>query len=154
MGVRGVGGFFVHWVPLVSRCCRPHAQMASSTGTIVIPYSEIEYLTHAGTLFSSWRSNIPSCTNSCRCRISIRSVISGMLRRSSLVRMGPSSSLHRIVPFQRPSITDSIASIGQGEISFFETGMVVSWLHFCTDNFVTTTFCISGSSVSVYSPKQ
>jgi hypothetical protein len=45
-----------------------------------------------------------------------------MLRCSSLVRIGPSHSRHRIVPFHRPSITDNIASIGHGEISFFETG--------------------------------
>jgi hypothetical protein len=53
---------------------------------------------------------------------SIRSVISGMLRRSSLVRMGPFDSRQRMVPFQRPSITDNMASIGHGESSFFETG--------------------------------
>jgi len=45
-----------------------------------------------------------------------------MLLLSSLVRIGPSSKRHRIVPFHRPSITESIASIGHGEISFFETG--------------------------------
>jgi hypothetical protein len=46
-----------------------------------------------------------------------------MLRRSSLVRIGLSNSRHRIVPFQRPSTTDSMASIGHGDISFFETGI-------------------------------
>src|SRR5580704_7560297 len=69
---------------------------------------------------------MPFCTSSCRCRISILSVIPGMLRRSSLVRMGPSDSLHRIVPFQRPSITESMASMGHWGISFFETAI----LHF------------------------
>jgi hypothetical protein len=29
-----------------------------------------------------------------------------------------------MVPFQRPSMTESIASMGQAESSFFETGMV------------------------------
>ncbi|ORV52776.1 hypothetical protein AWC05_25315 [Mycobacterium florentinum] len=62
---------------------------------------------------ASWRSMIPASTSSCRCRISIRSVMPGMLRRNSAVRIGPSDSRHRIVPFQRPSITDSAASIGQ-----------------------------------------
>jgi hypothetical protein len=46
-----------------------------------------------------------------------------MLRRSSLVRIGPLDSRHKIVPFHRPSTTDSIASMGHGEISFFETGI-------------------------------
>jgi hypothetical protein len=46
-----------------------------------------------------------------------------MLRRSSLVRSGPSNNRHRMVPFQRPSMTDSMASIGHGDISFFETGI-------------------------------
>jgi hypothetical protein len=50
---------------------------------------------------------------------------SGMLRRNSLVRKGPSESLQRIVPFQRPSTTDSMASIGQADISFFDTGIFV-----------------------------
>jgi len=31
---------------------------------------------------------------------------------------GPLVSRHRMVPFQRPSTTDSIASMGHGEISF------------------------------------
>lgn len=52
----------------------------------------------------------------------MRSVMPGMLRRSSLVRMGRSERRHRMVPFQRPSMTDSMASMGQGEISFFDTG--------------------------------
>lgn len=51
----------------------------------------------------------------------MRSGISGMLRRNSLVRKGPSSNPQRIVPFHRQSITDSMASIGQSEISFFDT---------------------------------
>jgi hypothetical protein len=55
--------------------------------------------------------------------LNIRSVIPGMLRRNSFVRIGPSNSRHRIVPFQRPSTTDSMASIGHGDISFFETGI-------------------------------
>jgi hypothetical protein len=46
-----------------------------------------------------------------------------MLRRNSLVRKGPSESRHRIVPFQRPSMTDNMASIGQADISFFDTGI-------------------------------
>lgn len=73
-----------------------------------------------------WRlRRIPSCTSSCKWRISIRSVIPGMLWRSSLVRIGPSDRRHRIVPFQRPSMIDSMASMGQAEHSFFETG--ISW---------------------------
>jgi hypothetical protein len=57
-------------------------------------------------------------------------VIPGMLRRSSLVRMGPSNSRHRIVPFQRPSTTESMASIGHGDISFFETDIRdTSWVN-------------------------
>lgn len=48
----------------------------------------------------------------------------GMLRLSSLVRMGPSERRHRIVPFHRPSITDSMASTGHADNSFFETGMI------------------------------
>jgi len=70
---------------------------------------------------ASWRSITPAATNSCRCRISIRSVISGMLRRSSAVRIGPSASRHKMVPFQRPSITDSAASIGHSPIWVFDT---------------------------------
>ncbi|ORX11528.1 hypothetical protein AWC31_33075 [Mycolicibacterium wolinskyi] len=58
--------------------------------------------------------------------MSMRSVISGMLRRSSAVRIGPSTRRHRMVPFQRPSMTDSVASIGHSPISFFDTGM--PWL--------------------------
>ncbi len=53
----------------------------------------------------------------------------GMLRLNSLVRIGPLSSLHKMVPFQRPSMTDSIESIGQGETSFFETGMCLPFSH-------------------------
>jgi hypothetical protein len=48
-----------------------------------------------------------------------------MLRRNSLVRIGPVSSLYKIVPFQRPSMTDNMESIGQGEISFLETGILL-----------------------------
>src|SRR6266702_3442914 len=55
--------------------------------------------------------------------MSMRSVMPGMLRRSSLVRMGPSERRHRMVPFQRPSTTESMASMGHSETSFFETGM-------------------------------
>ena len=88
-----------------------------------MPYGEIEYLTYGGTVFLSCLKRILSATISCRWRISIRSVISGMLRLNSLVRIGPLSSLHKIVPFQRPSMTDSIESIGQGETSFLETGI-------------------------------
>ena len=54
--------------------------------------------------------------------MSIRSVMPGMLRLSSAVRIGPSHSRQRIVPFQRPSITDSAVSIGQSLTSFFDTG--------------------------------
>src|SRR6476661_169572 len=107
-----------------------------------MPYGEIEYLTCGGTVFLSCLKRIPSSTISCRWRISIRSVISGMLRLNSLVRIGPLSSLHKIVPFQRPSMTDSIESIGQGETSFFETGIC---LHHCltqADKFVSTTACV------------
>ena len=45
-----------------------------------------------------------------------------MLRRNSLVRIGPAQRRHKIVAFQRPSITESAASTGQGEISFLDTG--------------------------------
>lgn len=65
--------------------------------------------------------------------MSMRSVMPGMLRRSSLVRMGPSESLHNMVPFQRPSMTESMASMGQGEISFFETGMMT--ILCCTESY-------------------
>ncbi|MGA8630974.1 MAG: hypothetical protein WB573_11530 [Terracidiphilus sp.] len=122
-------------------CFRPQVQIVSSTGARVIPYSEMEYHTHGGTVFAWRRTNIPSPTSSCRCRISIRSVIPGMLRLNSLVRIGPSVKRHRMVPFQRPSITDSMASIGHSEISFFDTGMSGSALlsTILTDNFVSTT---------------
>jgi len=56
--------------------------------------------------------------------MSMRSVISGMLRRSSAVRIGPSNSRQRMVPFHRPSITVSVVSIGHSLISFFDTAMV------------------------------
>src|SRR5947209_17545855 len=87
-------------------------------------------------LLSCLRS-IPSATIWCRWRISIRSVISGMLRLSSLVRMGPSSSRHKIVPFHRPSTTDSMESIGQGETSFLDTGTHFHYRHH-TDELVST----------------
>ena len=101
----------------------------------------MEYQTHGGTVFAWRRTKIPSRTSSCRCRISIRSVIPGMLRLNSLVRIGPSVNRHRMVPFQRPSITDSIASIGHSEISFFETGIgdPPADASTNTDNFVSTT---------------
>ncbi len=90
-----------------------------------------------------WRlTRIPSCTSSCKWRISIRSVIPGMLRRSSLVRIGPSDRRHRIVPFQRPSMIDSMASMGHAEHSFFETGMggdLDSTILISGDKFVSTT---------------
>ena len=53
----------------------------------------------------------------------MRSVISGMLRRSSAVRIGPSTSRHRMVPFHRPSITVSAVSIGHSLMPFFETAI-------------------------------
>jgi hypothetical protein len=53
--------------------------------------------------------------------MSMRSVMSGMLRRSSEVRMGPSIRRHRMVPFHRPSITVNAASIGHSLMPFFET---------------------------------
>ncbi|MCT7363546.1 hypothetical protein A7G45_12130 [Mycolicibacterium llatzerense] len=56
--------------------------------------------------------------------MSMRSVMSGMLRRSSAVRIGPSESRHRMVPFQRPSTTERAASIGHSPISFFDTATV------------------------------
>src|SRR5271170_2699043 len=46
-----------------------------------------------------------------------------MERLSSLVRCGPSCRRHRIVPFQRPSMTRIIASTGHSPTSFFETGI-------------------------------
>ena len=60
--------------------------------------------------------------------MSIRSVMPGMLRRSSAVRIGPSHSRQRMVPFQRPSITDSAASIGQSLTSFFDTAIAAPGL--------------------------
>src|SRR6202140_4384417 len=56
----------------------------------------------------------------------MRSVIPGMERLSSLVRLGPSCRRHRIVPFQRPSMTRIIASTGHSPFSFFETGIFPS----------------------------
>src|SRR6266404_6616738 len=56
----------------------------------------------------------------------MRSVIPGMERLSSLVRLGPSCRRHRIVPFQRPSMTRIIASTGHSPTSFFETGIFPS----------------------------
>jgi hypothetical protein len=57
-----------------------------------------------------------SCVDrACRCR---RFLVS-----KTLVRIGWSNSRRRIVPFQRPSTTDSMASIGHGDISFFATGI-------------------------------
>jgi hypothetical protein len=53
----------------------------------------------------------------------MRSVISGMLRRSSAVRIGPSNNRHRIVPFHRPSMTVSAVSIGHSLMPFFETAI-------------------------------
>jgi hypothetical protein len=52
-------------------------------------------------------------------------VISGILFRSSFVLIGPSSNRHRMVPFHLPSIMLSVTSIGHGEISFFETPIVL-----------------------------
>jgi hypothetical protein len=37
------------------------------------------------------------------------------------VLIGPSNNRQRMVPFHLPSMTLSVASIGHGEISFFET---------------------------------
>jgi hypothetical protein len=51
----------------------------------------------------------------------MRSVMSGMLRRSSAVRIGPSNNRHRIVPFHRASMTVSAASIGHSLMPFFDT---------------------------------
>jgi hypothetical protein len=73
----------------------------------------------------------------------------GMLRRSSLVRIGASDKRQRMVPFQRPSITESMASMGQGEISFFETGTAASSLFVFTDNFVSTNLRVSISAMRV-----
>jgi len=58
--------------------------------------------------------------------MSMRSVMPGMLRRSSAVRIGPSVSRHRMVPFQRPSTTDKAASIGHSPTSFFDTATMHS----------------------------
>jgi len=54
----------------------------------------------------------------------MRSVIPGMERFSSLVRLGLSCRRHRIVPFQRPSMTRIIASTGHSETSFLETDIL------------------------------
>jgi len=51
---------------------------------------------------------------------------------------GPSESRHRIVPFHRPSTTDNMASIGQSDISFFDTGISPPCLF--TDIFVSMAF--------------
>lgn len=40
---------------------------------------------------------------------------------AQFVLIGPSNNRHKMVPFHLPSITLSAASIGHGEISFFET---------------------------------
>src|SRR5258705_13382632 len=82
----------------------------------------------------------------------MRSVIPGMERLSSLVRLGPSSRRHRIVPFQRPSMTRIIASTGHSPASFFETGISSS----CTDKYDSTlkfvsthhTLCVMEDSMS------
>jgi hypothetical protein len=58
----------------------------------------------------------------------MRSVMSGMLRRSSAVRIGPSCSRHRMVPFQRPSMTVSAVSIGHSLIPFFDTAIGTSYM--------------------------
>src|SRR5580700_7154481 len=57
----------------------------------------------------------------------MRSVIPGIERLSSLVRLGPSCSRHKIVPFQRPSMTRIIASTGHSPTSFFETAICFSY---------------------------
>jgi len=101
-------------------------------------------------LFLSCRKRIPSATISCRCRINIRSVISGMLRFSSLVRIGPPSSLHKIVPFHRPSITDSIESIGQGKsLSWI---LAYDSLSPSTDKLVSTNSCVTVRPVRICKP--
>src|SRR6266480_353722 len=69
----------------------------------------------------------------------MRSVIPGMERLSSLVRLGRSCRRHRIVPFQRPSMTRIIASTGHSPASFFETG--ISSSH--TDKDDSTLHCVS-----------
>ena len=70
----------------------------------------------------------------------MRSVMSGMLRRNSAVRIGPSSSRHMMVPFQRPSITVSAASIGQSLTPFFDTAITASNR---AAKFVSTLFSVS-----------
>jgi hypothetical protein len=46
-----------------------------------------------------------------------------------------------MVPFHRPSMTESMASMGQGEHSFFETGIArVLFEDLRTDNFVSVHF--------------
>src|SRR5712675_1471022 len=62
-----------------------------------------------------------------------------MERLSSLVRLGPSWRRHRIVPFQRPSMTRIIASTGHSPTSFFETGIFFS----CTDKYDSTLTLVS-----------
>ena len=64
-------------------------------------------------------------------------MIPGILFRSSYVLIGPPSNRHRMVPFHLPSITLSVASIGHGEISFFET-LIACF----TDKFVSAPLCI------------
>lgn len=79
-------------------------------------------------------------TRSFRWRMSMRSVMPRMLRSSSLVRIGPSERRQRIVPFHRPSMTESIASIGHSEISFLETGIMWPDQERATDIFVSTAY--------------
>jgi hypothetical protein len=45
-----------------------------------------------------------------------------------------------MVPFHRPSMTDSMASMGHSEISFFETGMLRPEWERWTDIFVSTAY--------------
>jgi hypothetical protein len=55
--------------------------------------------------------------------MSMRSLISGMLRRNSAVRIGPSCNRHRMVPFHRPSMTVSAVSIGHSLTPFLDTAI-------------------------------
>jgi hypothetical protein len=65
-----------------------------------------------------------------------------MLRFNSLVRIGPPKRRHKIVPFHRPSITDNIESIGQGETSFLETD-IPFYYYLETDKLVSTNCCVA-----------
>jgi len=77
-----------------------------------------------------------------------------LLRNASLQFAGshrPPSSRHKIVPFRRPSITDSTASIRLGEISLLATG-IRSRCQLCTDKLISTNACVAVRPAAVRKP--